>query len=78
MRLNSTPMSRGHSPESDAVIGAFMKTAFASMAGSLWRIAITPLDTLKTTLQVDGKEAFDVPLKEVVNVQENKHEELKR
>ena len=29
------------------------------MAGSLWRIAITPLDTLKTTLQVQGSDAYD-------------------
>jgi len=35
-----------------------IKTAMASAAGSLWRIAITPLDTLKTTLQVDGKAAY--------------------
>ena len=28
------------------------------MAGSLWRIFITPIDTLKTTLQVQGKEAM--------------------
>jgi len=34
------------------------KTALASAAGSLWRIAITPLDTMKTTLQVEGKEAM--------------------
>ncbi|KAL1522738.1 hypothetical protein AB1Y20_017711 [Prymnesium parvum] len=33
-------------------------TAFASLAGSLWRIAITPVDTLKTTLQVEGKAAM--------------------
>lgn len=29
------------------------KTAMASAAGSLWRVGITPLDTLKTTLQAD-------------------------
>jgi len=34
------------------------KTAMASAAGSLWRIGITPLDTLKTTLQVEGKEGY--------------------
>jgi len=34
------------------------KTALASGAGSLWRIGITPLDTLKTTLQVEGPEAY--------------------
>ena len=28
------------------------QTAMASAAGSLWRIAITPIDTFKTTLQV--------------------------
>ena len=32
-----------------------VKTALASLAGSLWRIGLTPLDTLKTTLQVEGK-----------------------
>ena len=40
----------------DMAIG--MKTAFASMAGSLWRILITPIDTLKTTLQVEGPAAM--------------------
>lgn len=35
------------------------KTFLASSAGSLWRIAITPLDTLKTTLQVEGKGAYN-------------------
>jgi ribosomal protein S5 len=36
-----------------------LRTACASAAGSLWRIAITPLDTLKTTLQVQGSDAYD-------------------
>uniref|UniRef100_A0A7S3SXT4 Mitochondrial carrier protein n=1 Tax=Emiliania huxleyi TaxID=2903 RepID=A0A7S3SXT4_EMIHU len=35
-----------------------VKTGCASAAGSLWRILITPLDTLKTTLQVDGAAAY--------------------
>ena len=34
------------------------KTALASAAGSLWRVGITPLDTLKTTLQVEGPAAY--------------------
>jgi len=34
------------------------KTAVASAAGSLWRVLITPLDTLKTTLQVEGSAAY--------------------
>ena len=35
-----------------------MRTALASFASSLWRIALTPLDTLKTTLQVEGKAGY--------------------
>jgi hypothetical protein len=35
-----------------------IKTAVASAAGALWRILITPLDTLKTTLQVEGKQGY--------------------
>lgn len=35
------------------------KTAMASAAASLWRILITPLDTLKTTLQVEGPKALE-------------------
>lgn len=35
-----------------------IKTMFGSVAGSLWRISITPLDTLKTTLQVQGPAAY--------------------
>jgi hypothetical protein len=31
-----------------------LKTAMASTAAALWRIAITPVDTLKTVVQVDG------------------------
>jgi hypothetical protein len=42
-----------------------MKTAMASAAGSLWRIGITPLDTLKTTMQVEGKEAKDLLMAKV-------------
>ena len=30
----------------------------ASAAGSLWRILITPIDTLKTTLQVEGPKGY--------------------
>jgi len=35
-----------------------VRTGCASAAGSLWRILITPIDTLKTTMQVQGKEAM--------------------
>ena len=30
------------------------QTAFASLGGATWRIMLTPVDTLKTTLQVQG------------------------
>ena len=41
---------------SDLPIG--VRTACASAAASLWRIGLTPLDTMKTTLQVKGKDGY--------------------
>lgn len=35
-----------------------LKTGAASISAGLWRILITPIDTLKTTLQVEGKQAL--------------------
>lgn len=35
------------------------RTACASAVASAWRLAITPLDTLKTTLQVEGAAAYE-------------------
>jgi hypothetical protein len=35
-------------------------TGFASAGGSTWRIFITPVDTLKTTLQVEGKAGMEL------------------
>ena len=37
-----------------------VRTACASGAGSLWRMAITPFDTCKTTLQVEGASAYEL------------------
>ena len=34
------------------------KTGAASLSAGLWRIAIMPIDALKTTLQVEGKSAI--------------------
>merc|ERR1711997_468616 len=34
------------------------KTGAASLSAGLWRIFITPIDTVKTTLQVEGKQAL--------------------
>ena len=42
-----------------------VKTAVASAAGSLWRIGITPVDTLKTTMQVEGADAYQMLLDKV-------------
>jgi hypothetical protein len=37
-----------------------LKTAVASAGGATWRIALTPVDTFKTTLQVQGNTAFNL------------------
>ena len=42
-----------------------VKTALASAAGSCWRIGITPVDTLKTTMQVEGASAYQMLLDKV-------------
>lgn len=36
------------------------KTAIASVGGATWRILLTPVDTFKTTLQVQGNAAFNL------------------
>jgi hypothetical protein len=67
--LLQTPLSRfGDTAANTGVLAIFaitaptmpiaLRTGFASAAGSLWRILITPVDTLKTTMQVEGKEAM--------------------
>ena len=33
------------------------RTAIANVAAALWRVALTPIDTVKTTLQVEGASA---------------------
>ena len=37
-----------------------LKTALASVGGATWRIMLTPVDTFKTTLQVQGNTAFNL------------------
>jgi hypothetical protein len=37
-----------------------LKTALASVGGATWRIMLTPVDTFKTTLQVQGNAAFNL------------------
>ena len=67
--LLQTPLSRfGDTASNVGVLAVFqfamhtmplgVRTAAASAAGSLWRILITPLDTFKTSLQVEGKGAY--------------------
>mmetsp|Transcript_38751 Transcript_38751/g.72713 ORF Transcript_38751/g.72713 Transcript_38751/m.72713 type:complete len:302 (+) Transcript_38751:2584-3489(+) len=38
----------------------FVKTAAAASAAASWRMLLTPIDTLKTTRQVQGEAAYDV------------------
>jgi len=67
--LLQTPLSRfGDTAANTGVLAVFaatapgvplaVSTAVASASGSLWRILITPVDTLKTTMQVEGKAAM--------------------
>merc|ERR1719424_27067 len=43
---------------SDLPVG--LRTAAASGAASLWRIGLTPIDTMKTSLQVTGTDGYEV------------------
>jgi hypothetical protein len=38
----------------------FIQTAFASLAAALFRMVLTPVDTLKTTLQAQGKRGWGI------------------
>lgn len=42
-----------------------ISTFGASMAGAVWRILITPIDTFKTTLQTDGNKGWDLLMKKI-------------
>lgn len=75
--LMQAPLSRfGDTAANTGVLTAFamaspgtplaLQTAVASLSGSLWRFMITPVDTLKTTMQVEGKEAMGL-LKEKID-----------
>ncbi len=72
--LLQTPLSRFGDTAANtgmlALLGALelglplgVRTAAASMAAAAWRILITPLDTLKTTLQVEGPSAYHLLLR---------------
>jgi len=43
----------------DSTLPVGVRTAFASAAAATWRIGLTPLDTMKTTLQVKGAEGYE-------------------
>lgn len=38
----------------------FIKTVFASLAAALFRMTLTPIDTVKTTLQTQGKPGWQI------------------
>lgn len=42
-----------------------VRTACGSAAAAFWRLLITPLDTCKTTMQVEGKHAYELLLRKV-------------
>ena len=42
-----------------------VRTAIAGAAAALWRVALTPIDTLKTTLQVEGPAAYAILMEKV-------------
>lgn len=42
-----------------------VQTACAGLAAALWRVSLTPLDTLKTTLQVEGAAAYALLVQKV-------------
>ncbi len=43
----------------DSTLPVGVRTAFASAAAAAWRIGLTPIDTMKTTLQVKGAEGYE-------------------
>jgi len=72
--LLQTPLSRfGDTATNVGVLALFgallpetplgVRTACASGTGSLWRMAITPLDTFKTSLQVEGAAGYQLILR---------------
>lgn len=46
----------------------FVKTGLGSICAGLWRILLMPIDTSKTILQVEGKEALEDLLRDVKSV----------
>eukprot|EP01035_Chromulina_nebulosa_P013758 gene13758-18238_t len=44
--------------EATAQFPVFIKTAFASVAAALFRIVLMPIDTIKTTMQVEGQDGL--------------------
>jgi hypothetical protein len=45
----------------------FIQTAFASVAAALFRLVLMPVDTLKTTLQTQGKHGWGILRKRVIS-----------
>lgn len=67
-RFGDTAMNTGVLALCEAYFPAMpvsVATGFASAGGATWRIFLTPVDTFKTTLQVQGNAAFDLLKKKV-------------
>ena len=42
------------------IVPTFARTGLASLSAGLWRIILLPIDTVKTSLQVNGEEGIDI------------------
>lgn len=60
---NSGVLALFDASSAGATIPLGARTALASSVAALWRICITPLDTCKTTLQVEGRAAYGLLLR---------------
>ena len=49
------------------IVPTFARTGLASLSAGLWRIILLPIDTVKTSLQVNGEEGIDIVKKKIEN-----------
>jgi hypothetical protein len=60
---NTGVLSMFEATTGDSTVPISVRTAVASGVAALWRVSITPLDTCKTTLQVEGRGAYALLLR---------------
>jgi len=65
-RFGDTAANEGvKSALADMGLSVWLVTMMASQAAALWRIVITPIDTVKTSLQVNGAQGFKMLLAKI-------------